>query len=353
MINAEHYLLITDYLADYYDADLFTRHGIAHPVIQHEPLPEQRNDVDSVLGRLVPTAPLPPSEAEFAIYNYAFLHSLQNSGRNVFNGMTYTLRLLRTQGQLRIDAGIGHYFDMLATCTALERELFDVIVSGALRLPMRSQYHRAIDAQSAIMRGNKRSAALGGVVLVVFKDGAQGYKCLVAKRSAKNATRAGALHLIPAFIFQPQSLERAETDWSFKYHIYREYLEELTGMPEDHPDNTRMETHPALQDLKRMEAAGKAHIQLTGVTMNLLTLRAEISAVLVIQDGEWWADLQSGKRGYQLDTPESAGTLLQIPIQSDAMALDALPDEYYLRMVPQAIPALWRGMDAARALIAD
>ncbi|MEL6408342.1 MAG: hypothetical protein AAFR81_28510 [Chloroflexota bacterium] len=353
MISANDYSLITDFLADYYDAELFTRHGVSHPVIQHEPLPAQRDDVDSILGRLTPTPPKSPIDdaSDFAFYNYAYLHTLQNSGRNLFNGTTYILRLLRTQGNLRIDAEVGQYFDMIATCIALERELLDVIQAGAIRFPMRSQYHRAVEAQSSLTRGNGRSAALGGVVLIVFKDGTQGYKGLVAERSAKNATRTGALHLIPAFIFQPQSIDTAKTDWSFKYHIYREYLEELVGMPEDNPAG--MESQPALQDLRRMEANGTAQVQLTGVSMNLLTLRAEISAVLVIHDADWWADLQTGKRGYQLETPESAGKLLEIPIANDELALSALPNDYYLRMVPQAIPALWRGIDAARRLIGE
>lgn len=346
-MTPETYSLITDYLSRFYDVALFTRHGVAHPVVQYDPPPAQRNNVDSVLGHLTTDPTLPD---DMAFYNYAYLHSLQNSGRNLFNGTTYTLRRLQTGKQLRIDAGIGSYFDMIATSIALERELLDVISAGMVRLPMRAQYHRTLDAQQTLRTGKGRSAALGGVVLVVFKhpDDNQ-YYALVSQRTAQHATRAGALHLVPAFMFQPRDAAHADTDWTFKHHIYREYLEELVGMPENTTDS--MAAHPALTDLQTLENKGQATIQLTGVSMNLLTLRAEISALLLIHDAKWWANLQSGEHGYHLETPESAGALLQVPIATDDALLAALPKHYYTHMVPQAIPALWAGVDAARTAI--
>jgi hypothetical protein len=100
-----------------------------------------------------------------------------------------------------------------------------------------------------------------------------------------------------------------------------------------------------------MEADGRAFMRLTGVTISLLTLRPEISAMLLIQDENWWKDALSGKRGYKLDTPESRGKLLLIPIESDELALASLPENYFLKIVPQAITAFWAGIDAARELI--
>jgi hypothetical protein len=85
--------------------------------------------------------------------------------------------------------------------------------------------------------------------------------------------------------------------------------------------------------------------------MNLLTLRAEISAVLVIHDTDWWQTMQSGAKGYKLSTPETHDKLLLIPIESDDTVLEHLAENYFLNMVPQAIPAFWEGIDAARLLI--
>ena len=157
-MTIEQYKLICDYLARYYDVQLYERGGIRHPLVNYPSSPEQSVDVDSVSGHLADQA---PDRDSFGFYNYAYLHSLQNSGRNLFNGTTFVLKRLRTN-PLRIDATTGKYFDMIATCIALEAELLDVFESGMIRLPMRTQYHRLIDAKEALTSGKGRSAAIGG-----------------------------------------------------------------------------------------------------------------------------------------------------------------------------------------------
>ncbi len=342
-MTIEQYQLICDYLASYYDVNLYEHNGIQHPLVNYPVSPEQAPDVDSILGHLTEQS----SEKEaMGFYNYAYLHSLQNSGRNLFNGTTFALKRLR-HNPLRIDATTGKYFDMIATCIALEVELLDVFERGLIRLPMRTQYHRQISAKEAITSGKGRSAAIGGVMLIVFNHDGE-YKAIVSRRTGQHATRPNALHLLPAFIFQPMNDDNIRQEWTFKQHLYREYLEELVGMEEGDAD---MQSHPALQDLKAMEADGRAVIHLTGVSMNLLTLRAEISAVLVIHDANWWTDLQSGEKAYRLSTPESHDKLLLIPIENDALVQQTLPDNYFLTMVPQAIPAFHEGIENARELI--
>lgn len=342
-MTPEKYSLINEYLARYYDVSLYERHGIQHPLVNYPVNPEQASDVDSILGHLTDT---PVDKENLDFYNYAYLHSLQNSGRNLFNGTTYILKRLRTN-PLRIDATTGKYYDMIATCIALETELLDVFDAGMIRLPMRTQYHRQIDARQALASGKGRSAAIGAVMLIVFNHDGQ-YKSIVSRRTGQHATRPSALHLLPAFIFQPMDESNARQEWTLKHHLYREYLEELVGMPEG---DAEMQSHLALKDLKDMEDDGRAVIQLTGASMNLLTLRLEISAMLLIHDANWWKNLQSGEKGYALNTPESHDNLLLIPIDSDNDVLEHLPDNYFLTMVPQAIPAFWEGIDVARTLI--
>lgn len=342
-MTPEQYTLINDYLARFYDVNIYERHDIQHPVVNYSASFEQSVDVDSVLGHLTDSS---PDKETMEFYNYAYLHSLQNSGRNLFNGTTFTLKRLRTN-PLRIDATTGKYYDMIATCIALEAELLDVFSSGMIRLPMRTQYHRQIDVRQSLTSGKGRSATIGGVMLIVFNHDGQ-YKALVSRRTNQHATRPAALHLLPAFIFQPIDENNAREEWTFKHHLYREYLEELVGMEEG---DAMMHSHPALKDLKSMEEDGRAEIRLTGVTMNLLTLRPEISTVLVIHDASWWEIMQSGERGYALNTPESHDKLLLIPIDSDEIALENLPDNYFMTMVPQAIPAFWDGIDVAHKLI--
>jgi len=344
-LSPEHYQFINEYLARLYDVALYERNGIQHPVVNYPASPGQASDVNSVIGHLSENF-IGKDDLEF--YNYAYLHTLQNSGRNLFNGTTYALKRLRTN-PLRVDGAPGKYFDMLATCIALEDELMDVMGQGMIRLPMRSQYHRAYDAQKSLLSGKGRSAAIGAVMLIVFNSGA-GYRAILSQRTGQHATRPNAFHLLPAFIFQPMDDNAIQEEWSLKHHLYREYLEELVGMEEG--DSSMLE-HPALHDLQAMEADGRASIRLTGISINLLTLRAEISTVLVIHDERWWQTMQSGEKGYRLNTPETQNQLILIPMENDESALEHLPENYYLNMVPQAIPAFWDGIDSARLLIEE
>jgi hypothetical protein len=342
MLELEQYELLTDFLSSTHEITPYQRHGMSHPLAFFPPQAFQVEDIDSILGHL---SDEPIERDDMAVYNYGFLHSLQNSGRNLFNGVTFSYKRLREK-PLRIDAALGHYFDMIATCAAMEGETYDVMSQGDIRFPLRSQYMLKHRGKEAVLSGKGRSAAIGGVMLVVFKHEGQ-YKAIVSQRTAAHATDPDKLHLLPAFIFQPMGDKPAE-EWSFKHHLYREYLEELFGMEEGHAE---MASHPALADLQAMEADGRAYMRLTGITISLFTLRPEISAMLLIKDESWWEDAQSGKRGYQFNMPESRGNPLLVPIESDESALAALPENYFLKIVPVAITALWQGIDAARELI--
>ncbi|MCA9912090.1 MAG: hypothetical protein KC496_02020, partial [Anaerolineae bacterium] len=282
MLTAQdRYTKITDTIHKLYPAELFTRHGIAHPVTFYDPAPEQVQNVDSVLGR---EPGINVMQDEMAFYNHAYLQTLQNSGRNLFNGTTFALTTLR-QKPLRIEAGFGKYFDMIATCAALDHELLDAVQGKLIRLPMRTQYHRSISPEEALRSGNGRSAALGGVVLTVFND-AGTYRLMLAKRSGTQATRPNNFHMLPAFMFQPAGSIMQAGEWSLRHHILREILEEMFGMEES--ENTDFYAQPALLDLQQMLDNGEAGLYLTGIAMNLMTLRPEITALLLIQDAEWW-----------------------------------------------------------------
>jgi hypothetical protein len=344
MLTKEQYDLMTLYLASFYDTPLYKRHGVEHPIVFYPPQPHQVKDIDSVLGYL--SHDLITADS-MAFYNYAYLHTLQNSNRHLFNGTTFVFKRLREK-PLRIDAAFGKYFDMIATCAWLEQEILELAQNGGLRLPMRSQYHRGMDMKMSLTHGKERSAAIGAVMLVVFRDRGE-YQAIISRRTSQHATGPNALHLMPAFIFQPMTEPMQTYEWSLKHHVYREWLEELFGMPEG---DSAMDSHPALLNLKEMEADGGAEMCLTGIIMNLLTLRPEISLVLVIHDETWWQDLQSGAKGYQLNTPEMEENLLLVPISDDEQLLSVLPQDYFLTMVPQAISALWEGVDMARGLIA-
>jgi hypothetical protein len=343
--EAEQYHTMTAYLSRLYDAPLFERAGVQHPVVLYPAHAEQMGDVDSILGRV----PVDRTRADdFAIYNHALLQTLRNSGRNVFNGTTFALKLLKQRrGKLTLEATLGSYFDMLATCIALEQELRDAAATSkrGLRLPTRTQLHRSVDPADALTRGVGRSAAIGGNTLIVFAHEV-GYKAMLMRRTAQAAIDAGRYHVMPAFIFQPKSSAVQPYEWSLRYHIEREYLEELFGMPETGAAD--FSAHPALLDLRAMLADGRALLHLTGVAVNLLTLRPEICFLLLIHDPDWYRRITAPDSTTPLNADSEAAEVVLVPIASDHDLLNALPPDVHTRMPAHALAALWAGVDQAR-----
>lgn len=337
-----HYQRMTDYLAKLYDVALYQRAGVRYPVHVYAPAPEQVHDIDSVLGLLDPATP-----TDFAIYDHAYLHTLQNSARHLYNGVTYTLKHIQAH-PLRLHATHGRYFDTLATCFALEHELRRAVESGLVRLPLRTQYHRTLNYNQALWNGRGRSATIGVACVTAFKRGAH-YEALLARRSAQSATDPRFFHVLPAFVFQPTSETHNAYDWRVSHHIYREWLEELFSVDEAlTQDAPAVYAHPAMQDLLAMRARGDAQLLLTGITLNLFTLRPEISALLLIHDAGWWERCHAPDSAYTLDaTAETLdGHVVRVPLTSEADVLGALPADFHTMMPPQAAVALWLALDA-------
>jgi hypothetical protein len=316
-----------------------------------QPDSSQISDIDSICGPL----PTDPTPQPFEIYNHAHLNNLQNSGRTLFNGVTYALHRIRTR-PLTIEAHVGHYFDMLATCDALKRELYDAAFRRYIRLPLRAQYHRSIGPKESLTSGIGRSAAIGGAALIVFNHRGT-YKAMLARRSRRNATDPGFYHTVPAFIYQPRHVPFHADEWRISYHIYREFLEELFAMPEADASapHDHFYQHPALLDLQAMMAQGEAGLYFTGIMHDLTMLRPEISALLLIHDVDWYERITAPDSAYPLNAHAETddGRLLLLPIDSDEAALAVLPDEHHLFMPPQGAAALWLGIELARTLIAS
>lgn len=333
-------------IASLYDDSLFTRGGQRCPVRVFLPQPQQVDDPDSLLG---PAPSLEEPAREFAQYNHAYLQSLQNSGRRVFNGVTFAFQRLRP-APLRLEAFLGRYFDMLATCAALDDEMQAAARRRGTRLPGRTQYHRQHPAEEAALNGTGRSAAIGGAALIVCPVDGE-YRAILARRSSDTALDAGRYHLLPAFIFQPARMNYDPLEWSVRYHVLRELAEELFGAPEPGPEThpSAVLAHPGLQGWAAMEARGLASLHLTGIAFNYLTLRPEICALLLVRDAEWWPRLHDPQSAARIDVQaETDGKLTLVPIHSDQALRAALPPDLHLHMPPQAFAALWLGVDLAR-----
>lgn len=341
------YKNMTDYLRHLYQCEPYSRDGIDHPVTVFYPAEWQIYDVDSLLD---PTTPQQESR-DFAFYDYSYLHDLQNSKPGLHNGAVFTMKELR-QNPLRIRGAIGRYYDMLATCAALERELRDAVAEGWMRAPSRATYHRRVPPTEALTRGLRRSATIGIGTLTVFYDGA-GYRALLARRSAATAVDSGMYHVLPAMIFQQTTAEFADPrEWSLKHQILREVLEELFNYPEQ-LQPARWDyfyDHPALLCLLDLLETGGAQLCATGVILNLLTLRPEVSALLLIHDPEWHRRVSAPHSDMPFATAEETlgGSVVQAPIETDQALLECFPQDLHLKMPAHATATMWLGIDRAR-----
>ena len=343
-LTSPQYQHMTDYLRRLYDVPVYERHGVPHPIVWHRATDDQRNTPDRIFGT-APRRTINRDDCE--IYDYGYLQTLQNSKRNLFNGTTFALKRFVPR-TLRIDANFGTYFDAIATSYALENEIIQAQsrTRGALRLPLRTQYHRAIPARESLTSGTGRSAPLGGGTLIVYNQRGT-YHALVNQRGSQQAARPNALHVLPAYIVQPMGTTMHPREWSITHHLYREFLEELFGLPES---DTITYEHPALDDYQQMQAEGLAQVYLLGVSFNLMTLRVEISTLMLIRDPQWWERVNTADTPLTLDLTES-DRLLPVPLSDDDAILNQLPDAYYLNMPPQALTTLWAGIDLARDLL--
>ena len=341
---------LTNHLARLYQCQPYTRDGIAHPVLVHYPSQSQIHDIDSLLDPRPPE----PETRDFAVYDYSYLHDLQNSKPGLYNGATFTMKQLRLK-PLKLRGQFGCYYDMLATCAAFEREIRHAAEQGRLRAPIRSNYHRRVAPADSLLRGEKRSAAIGIGVLTVFNDG-ETYRAILARRSETTAFDSNMFHVLPAMMFEPTTADFADPrEWSLKHQIMRELLEELFGMPEER--NPRrwdyFYDHPALRYLQSLLDGGKAQLLATGLIINLLTLRPEFSALLLIHDPAWHARVIAPEGDMPLVTADEtrADSVVMAPIESDDAFLARFPPNLRLSMPAQATATLWLGIDEARRQI--
>ncbi len=351
-IDSRDYKNLTDYLQHLYQCQPFARGGIEHPVTVLYPEAWQVADVDSLLAESLPK----PEARDFVSYDYAYLQDLQNSKPQLFNGTTFTLKQIR-QKPLRLQGALGSYFDMLATCAALERELRHAAAQGWMRAPSRSAYHRMVPPADTLLRGSLRSAAIGIGTLTVYNE-AGVYKAILARRSQHTAFDSGMFHVLPAMMFCPTTSDFHDPrEWSARHQIAREFLEELFGLPEEHQP-ARWDffyEEPALQYLNELIRAGKAGLYATGIIINLLTLRPEISSLLLIHDPAWHARVAAPASDMPMRTAAEtvAGSIVRAPIATDAAFLAHFPQQLHLRMPAHASATMWLGIDLARQLISQ
>ncbi|TVR22934.1 MAG: hypothetical protein EA396_04880 [Anaerolineaceae bacterium] len=330
MVLAPH---VAERLRQLYGDVLYRWRGYTYPVAVYRAAPTAAPD--DVIGALSPSAVTAP---DFAIYDAAHLQD-RIASRQMFNGLCYVAADL-TCDPLRLSARTGYYFDMIATCDALDHEMRAYGRGERADLPLRDALHRHIPPEQALINGAGRCTVVGGAVLTVVNDGGV-YKAIIARRSPHLATGAGLWHILPAFIVQPH--DDIGAGWSWQAHILREFGEELFGLPEPEAwpsgaPHDHFRTFPPIRELTAMLDDGRATLRTTGVALNLLSLRFEICAALVIHDADWLPRHRAALTAAQ-DVERMATHTVALD------ALDDLPAGWEAHFAPQGMAALGLGAD--------
>ena len=349
--HAAHQRLI-DYVAATYGDDLLRRDGHTYPVYVFPADAHQRARPDDLLVAEAPRHYM--DRQSFAFYDEGHLEDLRHT-RPVTNGITFCLDRLET-GPLKLSAQLGHYFDLLATCDALTNELRAYSRGERDNLRLRERLHATVPPRSLWRDGGGRCAGIGVAVLTVFNlDGR--YHLILGQRADSLATGPGLYHVVPALMFQPSGPDQfVNAEWSVTHQIVREFGEELFGMSEyanwANPQSADyFYGEPAISDLHAMLGLGggggqaSAELMFTGMAFNPISTRAEVLALLMIHDADWYtrsmASLEDSMRAEHQETR-------LIPLDT----LDGLPEHLHLSMTPPGAAALWLGIDVARETLA-
>lgn len=327
---------LIDELTRRYGPCLLQRHGQTYPVCVFPAAVGQT--LDSVLGH-------PPNdfrlESRFAAYSAEHLADRRGDGRTLFNGLCYSAAAIRHDPP-QIDGALCTYFDMIATCDALDHELRDFAAGRRLDTPLRDALHRVVPEHNIMVDTVGRACVIGVATLTVFPLRGEPH-LILGQRRDDLATGSGMLHVLPAFVFQPMSMADAAQSWSVRAGVLREYGEELFGVAETTPHAASSpEPAPPVAELMAMLADGRAALHLTGLVFNLLSLRFEVTVLLHIHDPEWY---ERSEAALQAASHTERQATFYLPLAT----LDGLPPDLPARITPQGAAAFWLGVEAAHA----
>ena len=328
--------LLTPFLEWYYGTSVWRTDGQAFPAVVF-PLPTLEKVTDAAdvlrpwdLGKARATV-----EADWAPFDQEFVGLRKRAGREINNRQTFCLRSIFFNGERPVveSSLIGYYEDCLATCDALEWELLLAFAHHPPRssapaeftrfsechLPHRQAARSVCEAKgvSPYLAGAGRSAAIAVSTLTLAKKPDGSFVTFLGHRSAKTAAHPRLIHVAPSGMFQPIWDWQHPTDamaspnygqeWNLRNHILREVSEELFGRevdkalaakPPETPDV--IFGYPEIQYLNSLLDSGGANIFVTGVLVNLLNLRPEVTTVLVIYDPKWYECHSKGTEGLPL-----------------------------------------------------
>ena len=269
----------------------------AYPVAVFPAPPSQVSQPDSVLGTLTQEQVKP--DPHLAAAGQKYVELLQARSSYLHDSATYSLVEMKLGKTIKLDCALGRYFDAVRTCDALEWELLASLAANRLsgdprdalnQLKLRGRVHAL--SETPLTRPVGRNAAIAISTTVIFR-GPDGYAVLAQRRAADSpSVHAGTWHVVPSGMFQPVTGD-IQGEFSVTHGFYREYLEELFGVPEARHQKAALphdyfHANPNLAYIETLLAKGDAAHLFTGMTVSLMNFRAEICTLLLIDSPEWY-----------------------------------------------------------------
>ena len=339
--------------------------------------PASARDPERLAGALDPTREEPP------LLRPELVEALRRGGAPIWDCPTFSLTGLsrdRNGAVERIEARIGSYFDMVGSAGYLEYECLAALSRSPESLTLedlparRAALSRHQSSLECLASGGGVDAALAISTLVVYAREGSPWM-LLDVRSRRKPEHDEIHHVVPALYFQPvtgTSERGLEIEWSVRHNVFREYLEEIFGMPEVEREQGPIAPdyflrHPNLLLLREMLDAGRAELRGVALVFDLLNHRPEICTLLLIRDESWYERQRdpaaAGREGLQalavddrfpLGESERPGThpetVVSLPLDHPKWAQVARP----WLMAPPGAGALILGCrEAARLLGID
>ena len=350
---------------------ILKRAGMHYPVAVYPASRLQQRDLESVISK--PLQETIPDPKTFVANDATYRVLASKIKLHLTNRLTYTMMNLQTSPELKLNCQLGYYYYCLDTCFSLYWELLSKFEGfrgkGDVdfekidkKLPLRNRLHSSVE--DPVTNGKGRSVAIGITTLIAFNDEGT-TKLWVKRRSSRGvAVFPAGISGIPSGMFQPL-MGHLKGEYSIRNSILREYLEEAFDMPEGSGEESFNYFYgdPRLMRLTSMIGTGQAEPFLTGVSVDLLSLRPEICTLLWIKSSEWFShhsvnappgeafklNFEFEPRKIDSENPRE----IVVPVEYSSNDEELLEQAYLSprQMTPAGASAFWLGVDKLRELL--
>lgn len=339
------------------------------PILLFRLGPKQK-EVDDLLGNLNDTSYHVLKKKDINSSNYLKMRKAIDA--RIEDNLMFELKHLEYQDEtLKIHGGLTRYVSCLASQDELEWELLKKLSKWigkgtsstnwgifSKKLSLRNKVEKIPGDWIKSEQGRCNGLAIS--TLIIFRDTNGTYCVMFGKRALKTAAGSDLFHVIPACMFQPE-LGNHKAEWSIEHNIFKEYGEELFNKKLNKravdPRYFYSKWECVAELRKALENQSRAQLLPTGVVMNLLNLRPEICALLLVHDADWWA-MQMAKMETNWEYHPREEIFSILGKARTHYNIDSVEEQFYEDFdnntglwVPAGLAAFWLGVDAAREII--